>query len=310
MKILVTGGAGFIGSHVVDAYIAAGHTVTVVDNLSSGSRSNINADARLIVADIRHPSLLDIFASERPEIVSHLAAQISVRVSITDPLHDANVNILGTINVLEAARRAGVRKIIYSSSGGAAYGEPHYVPCDEDHPIEPLSPYGVTKYAAEHYVALYRRLYGCDTTVLRYPNVYGPRQDPYGEGGVVAIFTAQMLRNEPVTIYGTGDQERDFVMVADIAAANLAALDRGGGEIINLGSGKGTSVGEMYRLLAALLNYRQSPLYRPARAGEVFKISLTNERATRLLGWKPMIALPDGLRMTAEAIRLQMSGSH
>jgi UDP-glucose 4-epimerase len=310
MKILVTGGAGFIGSHVVDAYIAAGHTVTVVDNLSSGSRSNINADARLIVADIRHPSLLDVFASERPEIVSHLAAQISVRVSITDPLHDANVNVLGTINVLEAARRAGVRKIIYSSSGGAAYGEPHYVPCDEDHPIEPLSPYGVTKYAAEHYLALYRRLYGYDTTVLRYPNVYGPRQDPYGEGGVVAIFTAQMLRNEPVTIYGTGDQERDFVMVADIAAANLAALDRGGGEIVNLGSGKGTSVGEVYRLLAAILNYGQSPLYRPARAGEVFKISLTNERASRLLGWKPMIALPDGLRMTAEAIRLQISGSH
>lgn len=307
MRILVTGGAGFIGSHVADAYLAAGHSVTVVDDLSTGTRANVNPDARLVIANIQDPRLSELFAAEQPEIVNHLAAHISVRVSVDDPLHDANVNVLGTINVIEAARQAGVRKIIYSSSGGAAYGEPRYLPCDENHPIEPLSPYGITKHTAEHYLALYRQLYGCDYTVLRYPNVYGPRQDPYGEGGIVAIFTAQMLRDEPVTIYGTGEQERDFVMVADIAAANLAALDRGSEEIINLGSGEGTAVSEIYRLLANILDYRQPPLYRPARAGEVFKIALTNERARRLLNWQPQIALRDGLKMTTDAIRLQMS---
>jgi UDP-glucose 4-epimerase len=304
MKIVVTGGAGFIGSHVVDAYIAAGHTVVVVDDLTTGSRANLHPDARLVEMDIRDPALVDLFAVEQPDILNHHAAHISVHVSVDDPVRDASINILGTLNLLECARRGGVRKIIYASSGGAAYGEPRYLPCDEEHPIDPLSPYGISKHTPEHYCALYQRLYGLAYVVLRYPNVYGPRQDPFGEGGVVAIFSERMLRAQPVTIFGSGAQERDFVAVGDLVRANLAALTRGENEIINCGTGKATTVTDIFAALARITGYDQPPHHAAARPGEVFKIYLTNEKAARTLGWCPEISLREGLESVVASLRL------
>ncbi len=303
MKVLVTGGAGFIASHVVEAYIADGHDVAIVDDLSTGHRENLHPQARFYEMDIRDPALAEVFAAERPEVVNHHGAQMSVRVSVDEPLRDASINVIGTLNLLECARHAGVRKVIYISTGGAVYGEPRYLPCDEDHPVDPLCPYGISKHTPEHYLALYQRLYHLDYTVLRYPNVYGPRQDPHGEAGVVAIFTGQMLRGERVVINGTGEQERDFVAVGDIAAANLAALWYGDEEIINLGSGRGTSVNEIFAALAAITGYHQPPLFGPAKSGEVFKIFLTGDRARRLLRWRPTVSLEKGLATTVASLR-------
>lgn len=302
MRILVTGGAGFIASHVVDTYIAAGHDVAIVDDLSTGHRENLNPAARFYELDIRDPALADVLARERPEVINHHGAQMSVRVSVDDPLRDASINVLGSLNLFECARQAGTRKVIYISTGGAAYGEPHYLPCDEGHPIDPLCPYGISKHTPEHYLALYRRLYGVDFTVLRYPNVYGPRQDPFGEAGVIAIFAGQMLRRERVIINGAGEQERDFVAIHDITTANLAALSRGDGEIINLGSGRGVSVNEIFAALAEITGYRQPPLFGPAKSGEVFKIYLTGGKAFNLLGWKPTVSLDTGLAETVAAM--------
>jgi UDP-glucose 4-epimerase len=298
VRILVTGGAGFIASHVVDAYIAAGHEVAVVDDLSTGHAANLNPKARFYQLDIRSDSLAEVFAKERPEVVNHHGAQMSVLVSVGEPLRDASINVLGSLNILECARQAGTRKVIYISTGGAAYGEPRYLPCDEEHPVDPLCPYGISKHTPEHYLALYQPLYGLDFTVLRYPNVYGPRQDPHGEAGVVAIFAGRMLRGERVVINGTGEQERDFVSITDIVRANVAALDRAGGEIVNLGSGGGTSVNEIFASLANIIGYPQPPSYGPAKAGEVFKIYLSGEKAQRLLGWKPVVTLDEGLAAT------------
>jgi UDP-glucose 4-epimerase len=302
VKILVTGGAGFIASHVVDAYIADGHEVAIVDDLSTGHRENLHPRARFYEMDIRDPALADVFAAERPEIVNHHGAQMSVRVSVDEPLRDASINVIGSLNLFECARQAGVRKVIYISTGGAAYGEPRYLPCDEDHPVDPLCPYGISKHTPEHYLALYERLYHLDYTVLRYPNVYGPRQDPHGEAGVVAIFAGKMLRGEPVVINGTGEQERDFVAIGDIAAANLAALWHGDGEIINLGSGCGTSVNEIFAALAAITGYDQSPLFGPEKSGEVFKIYLTGDKARLLLHWQPTVSLAEGLARTVASL--------
>jgi UDP-glucose 4-epimerase len=302
VKILVTGGAGFIASHVVDAYIADGHDVAIVDDLSTGHRENLHPQARFYEMDIRDPALADVFAAEQPEVVNHHGAQMSVRVSVDEPLRDASINVVGTLNLLECARHAGVRKVIYISTGGAVYGEPRYLPCDEEHPVDPLCPYGISKHTPEHYLALYERLYRLGYTVLRYPNVYGPRQDPHGEAGVVAIFTGQMLRGERVVINGTGEQERDFVAVGDVAAANRAALWAGDGEIINLGSGRGTSVNEIFAALAAITDYRQPPLFGPAKSGEVFKIFLTGDKARRLLDWQPTVSLEAGLAMTVASL--------
>lgn len=303
MRILVTGGAGFIGSHVVDAYIADGHDVAIVDDLSTGHRANVHPRARLYELDIRDPALADVFAEEQPEVVNHHGAQMSVRVSVDEPLRDASINVVGSLNLLECARRADVRKVIYISTGGAVYGEPRYLPCDESHPVDPLCPYGISKHTPEHYLALYQRLYGLEYTVLRYPNVYGPRQDPHGEAGVVAIFTGQMLRDEPVVINGAGAQERDFVAIQDIVAANVAALRHGDREIINLGSGRGTSVNEIFAALAAITGYRQAPVFGPAKSGEVFKIYLTGDKARRLLRWEPAVSLEAGLATTVASLR-------
>jgi UDP-glucose 4-epimerase len=308
MRILVTGGAGFIGSHVAASVLAAGHTVAVLDDLSTGHRANIPAGAVFYERDLRDPDLAAVLAEFRPEVISHHAAQMSVRVSIDRPRLDAAINVEGGVHLLECAVRAGVRKVVYASTGGAVYGDPRALPCDEDHPIAPLCQYGVTKHTVEQYLGLYARLYALDFTTLRYPNVYGPRQDPEGEAGVVAIFARRMLRDLPVTIYGDGAQERDFVAVADVARATLAALDRGSRATVNLGSGVGTSVRAIFDELAALTGYRRAPEYRPARPGEVYRIYLTGERARALLGWAPAVPLREGLRETVAWVRGELAG--
>ena len=303
MKILVTGGAGFIGSHVVDAMLAVGHEVVIVDDLSTGRKQNLNPGAKFYQMDIRDPGLADVFERERPEVVDHHAAQMDVRRSVAEPLFDADVNVRGTLNLLEAARTHGVRKVIYISSGGAAYGEPKYLPCDEDHPIDPICQYGVSKHVVEHYLFVYRHLYGLDYTVLRYPNVYGPRQDPHGEAGVVAIFSGKMLAGQPVTINGTGEQERDYVYVADCARANVLVLDRGGGTIYNLGSNRGTSVNLLFSALANIIDYSAEPTFGPVKAGETFKIYLDGTRARDQLDWSPTVDLNRGLQQTVAYLR-------
>lgn len=307
-RALVTGGAGFIGSHVVDAYIQAGLDVAIVDSLATGSRANVNPAARLYEVDIRDGEALDrVFATERPDVVSHQAAQASVRGSMEDPPRDAAINVLGSINVLEAARKHGARKVIYAATGGAAVGEPKYLPVDEDHPVAPLSPYGASKHAVEHYVALYNETFGLDTTVLRYTNIYGPRQDPRGEAGVIAIFAGLMLTGGQPVVNGTGEQERDYVYVGDVARANLLALDRGSGRMFNIGTGVSTSVNGLFDMLAELTGYGEPRQHGPALSGEVFRIFVTNDRARDELGWQPTVELHEGLRLTVESIRAKLA---
>ncbi len=254
MKILVTGGAGFIGSHVVDLFVSEGYEVVIVDDLSTGRMSNLNPAATFYQMDIRDPKIVDVFEKERPDYVSHHAAQMDVRRSVVEPLFDADVNILGSINLIEAARTTGVKRFLYISSGGTAYGEPQYLPCDENHPVLPICQYGVSKHTVEHYLFLYHLNYGLDYTVLRYPNVYGPRQDPHGEAGVVAIFVGKMLAGEPVTITGDGEQQRDFVFVGDCARGNLLGMNAPVG-IYNLGYGVGTSINQIFDALKEITDY-------------------------------------------------------
>lgn len=298
-RILVTGGAGFIGSHVVDAYLAAGHDVTIVDNLSTGRRANLNPDATFYEVDIGDAeALADVFAHVRPQVVNHHAAQVDVRRSVDDPTFDAQINVVGTLNLLEQARTHGTEKVIFISSGGAIYGEPVYLPCDEDHPIQPLSPYGASKYAVEVYLSVYRATHGLATTILRYANVYGPRQDPYGEAGVVAIFTGKMLANETPTIFGTGEQERDFVYVEDCARANVLALEENDNGVYNIGTGVPTSVNELTAVLQDITGYKSQIEYGPAKAGDVFRTYLSVSHAKEGLGWAPQISLREGLTRT------------
>lgn len=303
MKILVTGGAGFIGSHVVDAYLQAGHEVVVVDNLASGNRANLNPAATFYEVDIRSQEMADILERERPEVVNHHAAHIDVRRSVADPLYDTSINIVGSIALLESCRKSGVRKVIYISSGGAMYGEPEYLPCDESHPVKPLSPYGASKHTVEHYCYMYRENFGLSYTVLRYPNIYGPRQDPFGEAGVVAIFTERMLRGQPVTINGTGEQERDFLYVGDCVTANLLALEAGDGREYNLGWGIGTTVNEVYRRLKESTGYPLEAEYGPAKTGETFRIYLDTTLIRKELNWSPQVPLAEGIDRTVEYFR-------
>ncbi|MER3543763.1 MAG: UDP-glucose 4-epimerase [Chloroflexota bacterium] len=303
LKILVTGGAGFIGSHVVDALLEAGHEVVIVDDLSTGRASNINPRARFYRMDIRDPHLSEVFEQERFDIVNHHAAQMDVRKSVADPLFDADVNIRGSLNLLECARKSGVRKIVYISTGGAVYGEPEYLPCDEAHPVNPICPYGASKHTVEHYLYMYRVLYGLAYAVLRYPNVYGPRQDPNGEAGVVAIFIGQMLAGKQPTIFGSGEQERDFVYVGDCARANLLAMEDHVQGIFNIGSGRGTTINQIYALLSEITGYRRPPVYGPPRAGETFRIFLDATKARREMGWEPQVSLEEGLRRTVAYFR-------
>ncbi len=300
MRILVTGGAGFIGSHIVDAFVAAGHQVAVVDNLNTGKLANLNPAATFYQVDIRDAAgLAQVFEQVQPEVISHQAALADVRGSLREPDAYAEVNIIGSIRLLEAARQHGVHKIVYASTGGAVYGEPQYVPVREDHAINPLDPYGASKHTVEHYLFLYRHNYGLDYASLRYPNVYGPRQDPHGEAGVVAIFTGKMLAGEPCTINGDGTQQRDFVFVGDVARANLLAATNGSG-IYNIGSGVGSDVNAIFDGLKQAAGYAQEALYGPAKLGEVFKIFLDASKARRELGWEATVSVVEGLRRTVE----------
>ena len=308
MRVLVTGGAGFIGSHVVDGLIAAGHQVWIVDNQSTGSRRNVNPAATFYEADIRSPELAEIFDAARPEIVDHHAAHAEVRESVDDPVYDADVNVLGSINLFQQCVRTGVRKVIFISSGGAVYGEPQALPCAEDHPIRPLSPYGASKAAVELYLFLYKQTYGLDYTVLRYANVYGPRQDMLAEEGrVMAIFSQLMLAGRQPTINGDGEQQRDFLHVADAVAANLLALERGSGQAYNLGVGRPTSVNQIFGLLKGLTGFAGEAAYGPAKPGEVYRIYLDSSKAGRELGWEPRVGLEEGLRDTVRYFREQLS---
>jgi UDP-glucose 4-epimerase len=304
MKILVTGGAGFIGSHVVDTYIANGYQVVVVDDLSTGRRSNLNPAATFYKIDIRSPELEQVFDKERPDYVNHHAAQMDVRRSVLDPIFDADVNIMGSLNVLENARKFGVKRFIYISSGGAVYGEPEYLPCDEAHPVHPICQYGASKYTVEHYLYIYQHIYGLEYVILRYANVYGPRQNPHGEAGVVAIFTGKMLSNEQVVINGDGEQQRDFVHVADCAQANLLALSTDQVNTIhNIGSGVGSSVNDIYRMLKEISNYGKPAYHGPAKLGETHRIYLDVTRASASLGWRPTLGLQEGLKTTVDHFR-------
>ncbi|MGC9521786.1 MAG: NAD-dependent epimerase/dehydratase family protein [Anaerolineae bacterium] len=300
MRILVTGGAGFIGSHVVDAYVAAGHDVAVVDNLVNGRRENLNPEAAFYEVDIRDAGALDeVFEREQPEVVNHHAAQIDVRRSVTEPIYDAEVNVLGALNVLEGARRYDAEQVIFISSA-AVYGMPVYLPIDEEHPIRPLSPYGASKYAIETYLNVYRETHGLRTTVFRYANVYGPRQDPYGEAGVVAIFVSRMLDPEgpPPVINGSGEQTRDFVYVGDCARANVMALTQETSGVYNLGTGEETSVNELAAAIQALTGYPGEIAHGPAKAGDVARHYADASRAEAALGWRAEVDLRTGLAET------------
>lgn len=298
MKVLVTGGAGFIGSHVVDQYLDNGYEVVIVDDLSTGRISNLNPGAKFYQLDIRSPQLERIFEKERPDFVNHHAAQMDVRRSVVEPLFDADVNILGSINLIECARRYDVQRFVYISTGGAVYGEPEYLPCDEQHPINPICQYGASKHTVEHYLYMYHQNYGLAYTVLRYPNVYGPRQDPHGEAGVVAIFTGQMLSGEQVVINGDGEQKRDFVHVADCAKANLLAISIENNGIFNIGSCIGTTVNQVFTTLKELTAYPLEPVYGPAKLGETREIYLDASKANQTLNWKPELGLKQGLKST------------
>jgi UDP-glucose 4-epimerase len=301
MRVLVTGGAGFIGSNLVDRLLAEGHTVDVVDDLSNGSLANL-ADARTDAKhdlsfhrlDVRSPTVVDLFAHRRPEVVFHLAAQADVRVSVERPVFDAEVNILGTLNVLEGARAAGTSKVVFAASGGTLYGEPTKLPVAESTPQRPLSPYGVSKKAAGDYLVAYRELHGVEFTALALGNVYGPRQDPHGEAGVAAIFAGRLLAGEQCTIFGDGEQTRDFVYVDDVVDAFARAATRGGGLLLNVGTGNETSVNTLYAVMAELAGATTPPLYAPPRAGELSRSSLDPARAATYLEWEAWTPLEVG----------------
>ena len=301
MKILVTGGAGFIGSNVADAFIDAGHQVAIVDNLTTGKKGNLNAKAEFFPVDIRDARLFEVLNDFAPDAIAHLAAQIDVRKSVSDPVFNAEVNELGTLNLLNAAVQNKVGQIIFSSTGGAIYGEVlEPAGAGEDHPQEPISPYAITKRSVEMYLHAYWKLYGLKYTVLRYGNVYGPRQDPLGEAGVIAIFCGKMRSGEAPTIYGDGRQLRDYVYVADVAKANLLALGKAEGEIMNIGVGEGTSVNELFSILRELLKFRPPAVYAPPRAGELFRSVLNCGRAKKVLGWQAEVGIKEGLRRTLD----------
>jgi UDP-glucose 4-epimerase len=300
LRILVTGGAGFIGSHVVDGFRAAGHEVAVLDNLSTGSRANLDPAVPLFERDIRDPGLEHVFREFSPEVVNHHAAQANVPASVTDPVYDASVNVLGGLNLLRASAATGVRKFIYISSGGAMYGEPSSLPVPETAPVRPLSPYGASKQALEAWLGVFQRTFGLDYSVLRYGNIYGPRQGIREEGAVVAVFATRMAAGQSVTIDGTGRQTRDFVYVGDCVTANLAALERGSGGAFNIGTGRERSVLDIFETMARAARYTGEPAFGPPRKGDVTRIALDPSLAARELGWRAEVPLEDGLRQTYE----------
>ena len=300
-SVLVTGGAGFIGSHLVEKLVQLDYRVLVVDDLSTGKLRNLPRGVSFYHTDINESTIEEIFAREKPSFVFHHAAQISVSNSVRDPMKDCRINITGTIKLIEAARRYGVDKLIFASTGGALYGDPNVTPCSEDHPVVPLSPYGLSKYACEMYLDLYRRLYRLGFVALRYGNVYGPRQDPRGEAGVVAIFSKAMAEGKPIQIFGDGRQQRDFVYVEDVVNANLRAMKEGIVGSFNIGTSIGSSINDIFKILSKQFNYKRTPVYAPARPGDVWKISLDYSKAKREMDWEPQVDLLRGLELTAKS---------
>jgi UDP-glucose 4-epimerase len=302
VKALVTGGAGFIGSHIVDLLVEEGHEVAVVDSLVGGRHSNVNAKARFHREDIGTTEFRQIVRLEKPEVVFHQAAQMSVKKSTDDPIYDAQINVLGLLNVLESCTANGVRKVIFASSG-ATYGNPDYLPLDEQHPLRPASPYGITKMVAEHYLAYYALDHGLQFTALRYGNVYGPRQDAHGEAGVIAIFTNQLLSGRTPVIQWDGEQVRDYVYVGDVARANLLAATAGDGGTYCVGTGVGTSVNRLYAELCRALGVHVEPNRADRRAGDLRAAYFDTRHAQQDLGWQANMSLEQGLAQTAAAFR-------
>lgn len=305
MRILVTGGAGFIASHIADAYINLGHKVAIVDNLSRGRRQNVNSGAHFYEGDIQdRPFVRSILSNFKPEIVNHHAAQMDVRRGVREPIFDAQVNILGSLNLLEEAVAHKVVRFIYISTAGAAYGEPRHLPVSEDCPINPITPYGISKHTVEHYLFTFCHLYGLHYVVLRYGNVYGPRQSSQGEAGVFAVFSEQILSGMQPVIYGDGSKTRDYVYVDDVAAANVAALDKGQGEIVNIASGKPTTDLEVFTLVCRLLGRSDLQARHVAiRPGEIQDIHLDITKANKLLDWAPKVRLSEGAARTVASFR-------
>jgi UDP-glucose 4-epimerase len=304
MKILVTGGAGFIGSHVSDAYLAAGHKVWVLDNLSGGKRSNVPAKATFVKADIRDgKKLLALFKKVKFDVVNSHAAQMSVPDSVRDPRNDADINVFGVLNLLEAGRQTGLKKFLHVSSGGTVYGAPKKLPCTEAYPILPESPYGITKAVGEDYLRFFKLQYGLDYSVLRYSNVFGPRQLPHGEAGVVAIFAQRLLKGEPCTIFGDGSIIRDYVYVGDVARASLLLLKKGGGQAYNIGTNKPTTVKQLFASIAKAVGVPAAAKYGPKRPGDVQANYLSYAKAKKELGWEPRVGLDEGIRNTVEFFR-------
>ncbi|MFQ5329626.1 MAG: NAD-dependent epimerase/dehydratase family protein [Thermodesulfobacteriota bacterium] len=300
MKILVTGGAGFIASNIVDSYIATGHEVVIIDNLSTGREENLNPAATFYRMDIRDEGVGELFAKEKIEVVNHHAAQMDVRKSVEDPRFDADVNIGGTINLLEQCKKQGVRRFIFASTGGAIYGEQDTFPADESHPERPLSPYGISKLACEKYLFYYREIHKLEYVVLRYANVYGPRQNPHGEAGVVAIFTERMIGGEEPRINGDGGQTRDYVYVGDVVQANALALTTSEVGTFNIGTSLETDVNTLFRELVTLTGAKCGEKHGPAMAGEQRRSVIDWKRAEATLGWRPKVSLEEGL---AETVR-------
>ena len=309
MRILITGGAGFIGSHIAAAYVRDGHEVAVLDNFRTGSKRNLPAAATLFVGDISQAAdVAAAFQQFQPEVVSHYAAQLDVRHSLEDPAHDAATNILGGLNVLLQAARGGVRRFIFASSGGAIYGDTERLPADEETPARPLSPYGLTKWTFESYLHIWQQVHGIVPVILRYANVYGPRQNAEGEAGVIAIFSRRLLRGKPCVIYGDGCSTRDYVYVGDVVRANQLALTLEGGGTFNIGTGRQTTIRTVFetvrgaadRILGGDVEGPRQPEYAPIRAGEVYRSALDNRRASEVLGWTPQTSFDEGVAQTVE----------
>lgn len=300
MRILVTGGAGFIGSNIVDKLIELGYEVAVIDNISTGKIEKLNSKAKFYKLDITDAeSMIKTFMEYRPEVCIHHAAQVDVQKSIKEPMFDLNVNIVGTLNILEACIKSNVRKIIYASSA-AAYGEPQYLPVDELHKTNPISLYGISKHTPEHHIEVYGKLHGLNYTILRYSNAYGIRQEYEGEGGVIAIFLNKIIQDETPVIYGDGKQTRDFIYVKDIVEANVTAINKGDNEIINISNNNNISINELVEVLAKICNKNIQPSYKDARGGDIIHSYMDNKKASVLLGWEPKYSLEEGLKETLQ----------
>lgn len=300
MKVLVTGGAGFIGSHIVDALLDEAYDVHIIDDLSSGFAERLNPGATFHKLDIRSEDAFELVSDERYDVIVHHAAQMDVRRSVADPSFDADVNVRGFLNLAEAGRQSGLQKFVFASTGGAIYGEPESVPQGENHSLNPISPYGITKLTTEKYLYYYHHQFGLPYVALRYGNIYGPRQNPHGDAGVVAIFCQRLLAGEPVTIFGDGKQTRDYVFVGDVVAANLAAIKRDESGIINIGTGVETTVNHLYDVLSSHLDVSDAPVYAPGRPGEQMRSVLDNSLAAKELNWIPKVTVDEGLRITAD----------